>query len=111
MAWLAAGSQEKGSGGTDVINGCSTSSEYPHKYGIEGSSNSQSSLGSCCYRLGSVGYDTHLCLWDLCDDVLGFLNIKDKSTTIAKKDNNTTIISIGSTTNTFGKIDVKFNIK
>lgn len=31
---------------------------------------SSASLGSVCYRFGSVGHDTQLCLWDLSEDVL-----------------------------------------
>ena len=31
---------------------------------------SSASLGSVCYRFGSVGHDTQLCLWDLTEDVL-----------------------------------------
>jgi WD40 repeat protein len=36
-------------------------------------STSPSSIESClpgCYRLGSVGHDTQLCLWDITDDIL-----------------------------------------
>lgn len=51
---------------------CGSQDEFNHEYNKRISASSECSRldSPICYRLGSVGQDTQLCLWDITEDVL-----------------------------------------
>lgn len=57
------GSDEEGANGNEMLN---------HHHKVKSTCNNSTSFDSnvTCYRFGSVGQDTLLCLWDLTEDIL-----------------------------------------